>query len=50
MIKNEFIRLVNKGSLILLHHNAETGVVSAIAPLTGMTITMRPDLTGLETT
>lgn len=50
MRRAEFQRLVKKGVLTLLHHNAETGVVTAAAGLTRMQVTLRPDLPGLPVT
>lgn len=47
MRKVEFVRLVQRGTLTLVWHNAETGVVTATAGRTGVTVTMRPDLPGL---
>ena len=49
MTRAEFVRLVKRGTLTLLFHNAETNVVSASAS-TGAAITMRPDLPGLPVT
>lgn len=46
MTKAEFVRLVNEKILTLLFHNAETGVVSASC-VTGVVVTMRPDLPGI---
>jgi hypothetical protein len=47
MTRKEFVRLVKKGTMNLLWHNAETNERTAIAPLTGMIVTLRPDLPGL---
>ena len=49
MTRTEFVRLVKKGTLTLLFHNAETNVVKAAAK-NGTIITLRPDLPGLPVT
>lgn len=46
MTRAEFRRLVKRGVLTLVFHNAETGVVTA-ATTRGYKITLRPDLPGL---
>ena len=44
MTRKEFQRLVKKGTLTLLFHNAETGAVKAAAGRTGVIIHLRPDI------
>jgi hypothetical protein len=50
MTRAEFARLVKRGVLNLLWHNAETNEVEAVAPRTGMRVRLRPDLPGLPVT